>query len=151
MSYIIYSLRVARAPEQSGQPFQVNNSGMSNHKQKTHLIRSEALFHALSVTTNSVKWIVQNSLVGVVSAARALVIAKSGNYAGKVRGGKLVAIVGEGTRTVSERDDSFWDDRACIRWHDADGPNSPTSKVKQKILCDVWDRALASPPPHWRS
>ncbi len=151
MSYIINSLRVARAYLHSGQPLQVDNSGMSNHKQKIKLIRSEALFHALSVTTLPVKWIVGGALVGVLGAAEALCVARAGTYEGKVRGTRLVAIVGVDHRAANVRDDAFWADRACIRYHDKDVPNSPSPKARRKLLCDIWDRAVQNPPPRWRS
>ena len=119
-------------------------------KTKFSLVRGPSLILALAAAKFPIKWISGQPPYPMLPPDRALVIARSGVYEGKVRHGRVYHMRESGQRSVNAPDFAFWEDRACIRWHDADGPNSPTLKIKRKLLCDIWDRAVQNPPPRWR-
>ena len=132
---------------------------MAKSKVKPTLVRGAFLFAALSsARTTAVKWLAgpfpysrdDQGRVPTLTAAQALAIARAGTYEGAKQRNGRVTHIREIIRESDAPDFAFWEDRACIRWHDNDVPNSPGPKERQKLLCDIWDRALLNPPPRWQ-
>jgi hypothetical protein len=132
---------------------------MAKSRFKPTLVSGTSLLAALSSSvTVAVKWLSgpfpysrdDFGRIPILMVPQAIAIVKAGTYEGTKQKNGRVTHIREIIRPGSEPDFAFWEDRACIRYHDNDGPNSPTNKIKRKLLCDIWDRAVQNPPPRWR-
>src|ERR1035441_9837663 len=77
-------------------------------KTKFLLVRGPSLILALAAAKFPVKWISGQPPYPFLSPDRALVIARSGVYEGKVRHGRVYQMRESGQRSVNAPDFAFW-------------------------------------------
>ena len=102
----------------------------------------ELLFHILD-TKIPIKLLGETTVK--LLPEQAFVKARSGQFEGKLVGERIVYL--KKIELPSTFEIPYWNDRACIRYHDNDVPNNPPLKTRHKQLCDIWDRILLNPPP----
>jgi len=112
----------------------------------TAILDGPKLLSELAVTLHPVKFLPLGAPRYVLLPSnQAYLIVKAGVYNGQARKGRVYKIWEVDSRsTTLIPDPSYWDDRACIRFH-TDQTQIPT-KIQRQRQADLWDQMLTSQP-----